>query len=207
MSDNLLEKYLYMGMSFSTMKLNDVDLLCIKYQLSKFKFFKKRYLKKIQEILSTSEELASLQLEFTPYYVHKEIDALKNNTLFVGISDKEEKRLKKLRKNKLEDTSEFSVEFLPDNLVDKKATFIFRDFTEMHDHTLLMEKFEKTNVVVISSLLLTNKENETNEDLLDMMKLIILKDDGDFYFVTPDCYYSNQIINFIFSLNKIGITY
>ena len=44
MSDNLLEKYLYMGMSFSTMKLNDVDLLCIKYQLSKFKFFKKRYL-------------------------------------------------------------------------------------------------------------------------------------------------------------------
>ena len=46
-----------------------------------------------------------------------------------------------------------------------------------------------------------------NEDLLDMMKLIILKDDGDFYFVTPDCYYSNQIINFIFSLNKIGITY
>lgn len=207
MNDNLLEKYLYMGMSFSTMKLNKVDLLCIKYQLSHFKFFKKRYLKKVHEILSNSYELSSLQLEFTPYYVHKEIDALKNNTLFISISEKEEKKLKKLRKGKLEDTCEFSIEFLPDNLVDKKATFIFKDFNEIHNHTDLMEKFEKTNVIVLDSLLLENQKNETNEDLLDMMKLVILKDDGDFYFVTPNCFYSNQIINFIFSLNKIGITY
>ncbi|MGN1294923.1 MAG: hypothetical protein ACI4U5_00810 [Bacilli bacterium] len=207
MSENLLEKYLYMGMSFSTMKLNKVDLLCINYHLSRFKFNKKRYLKKIQKILSNSSELSSLQLEFTPYYVHKEIDALKNNTLFIGIDDKEEKKLKKLRKNKLEDSSEFSIEFLPDNLVDKNATFIFRTFNEMHDHSILMEKFEKTNVVVLDSLLMENQKNDSNEDLLDMMKLIILKDDGDFYFVTPDCYYTNQIINFIFSLNKIGITY
>ena len=203
--ENLLEKYLYMGMSFSSFKFIEIDQLCIKYELAHLKYFKNKYLKQIYDLLQNNKFTNTIQLEFVNYYIHKEIDAIKNATLFVNPSNEEKKLLIKLFDIELEICEEFDSSLLPENLVEKKATFIFTTTKEMNQHMYLIEMFEKTTIIVLDSLMEDEDGHPLKEDLMDVIKLEILKDDSDFFFVKSSSLYTNQIVNFIFNLNKIGV--
>ena len=48
-----IDSYIYIGVSFSTFKFDEVSLLCLKYGLSKFR--KKKYYKKI--VISTKKRI------------------------------------------------------------------------------------------------------------------------------------------------------
>ena len=81
-----IDSYIYIGVSFSTFKFDEVSLLCLKYGLSKFR--KKKYFNKIKEELRKTK-YSFVNDSIISYYIHSTLLSLSNSSLIISPSKKE----------------------------------------------------------------------------------------------------------------------
>ncbi|MDD7735355.1 MAG: hypothetical protein SOW55_00930 [Bacilli bacterium] len=197
-----IDSYIYIGVSFSTFKFDEVSLLCLKYGLSKFR--KKKYFNKIKEELSKTK-YSFVNDSIISYYIHSTLLSLSNSSLIISPSKKEIKLSSKYLRRDVAYSSSFKIIDLSLEIKKRNACFILEKKDDIKRYKFLISDFLNHKVIIIEDIIKEISEKTNSETIFDEIKLKILQDnDSEVYFLDIDIF-SNLISDFVFNLNKIAI--
>ena len=197
-----IDSYIYTGLSFSTFSFDEASLLCLKYELSRFR--KKKYLKKLKEVLLTNPNNC-LDANTINYYVHSVIKSINDTTLFLTTNPKIIKLLKKFLKKDVSYSSYFKIIDLSEEIKMKKACFMIPKRSDLDKYSYLISYFKNYEVVYLEDMVNEIQEATCIDTIFDKIKLSMLKDnDSEIYFIRFDMY-SNIASSYAYDLNKIAI--
>lgn len=194
---NVLEDYLFSGLSFSTFKFDDASLLACKCYLMRFEFFKKKYYRALHQLFSGTN-IDDLDYRKEKYYIAQIVKALKNSSILISEDPKEIKIYKKIRKNANSITSnDLSIDDLPIETKNKKACLIVEKDEDRMKYQDIINEFRNIHFIVLDKI-------EDESFIYDQIKVKILQDESDIYFVGKS-FYANYIANSIYDVNLIAI--
>lgn len=197
-----IDSYIYIGVSFSTFKFDEVSLLCLKYGLSKFR--KKKYFNKIKEELSKTK-YSFVNDSIISYYIHSTLLSLSNSSLIISPSKKEIKLSSKYLRRDVAYSSYFKIIDLSLEIKKRNACFVLEKKDDIKRYKFLISDFLNHKVIIIEDIIKEISEKTNSETIFDEIKLKILQDnDSEVYFLDIDIF-SNLISDFVFNLNKIAI--
>ena len=197
-----IDSYIYIGVSFSTFKFDEVSLLCLKYGLSKFR--KKKYFNKIKEELSKTK-YSFVNDSIISYYIHSTLLSLSNSSLIISPSKKEIKLSSKYLRRDVAYSSSFKIIDLSLEIKKRNACFILGKKDDIKRYKFLISDCLNHKVIIIEDIIKEISEKTNSETIFDEIKLKILQDnDSEVYFLDIDIF-SNLISDFVFNLNKIAI--
>ena len=197
-----IDSYIYIGVSFSTFKFDELSLLCLKYGLSKFR--KKKYYKKIEDELNKTK-YSFINESIISYYIHSTLQSLENSSLIISPSKKEIKLATKYSNKEIAYSSSFKIIDLSFEIKQKNACFIFENREDLKRYDYLVSDFVEHKIIILEDILKEISEKTNSETIFDEIKLKILQDnDSEVYFLDIGLF-SNLISNFIYTLNKISI--
>ena len=197
-----IDSYIYIGVSFSTFKFDEVSLLCLKYGLSKFR--KKKYFNKIKEELSKTK-YSFVNDSIISYYIHSTLLSLSNSSLIISPSKKEVKLSSKYLRRDVAYSSSFKIIDLSLEIKKRNACFVLEKKDDIKRYKFLISDFLNHKVIIIEDIIKEISEKTNSETVFDEIKLKILQDnDSEVYFLDIDIF-SNLISDFVFNLNKIAI--
>ena len=197
-----IDSYIYIGVSFSTFKFDEVSLLCLKYGLSKFR--KKKYFNKIKEELSKTK-YSFVNDSIISYYIHSTLLSLSNSSLIISPSKKEVKLSSKYLRRDVAYSSSFKIIDLSLEIKKRNACFVLEKKDDIKRYKFLISDFLNHKVIIIEDIIKEISEKTNSETIFDEIKLKILQDnDSEVYFLDIDIF-SNLISDFVFNLNKIAI--
>lgn len=197
-----IDSYIYIGVSFSTFKFDEVSLLCLKYGLSKFR--KNKYFNKIKEELSKTK-YSFVNDSIISYYIHSTLLSLSNSSLIISPSKKEIKLSSKYLRRDVAYSSSFKIIDLSLEIKKRNACFILEKKDDIKRYKFLISDFLNHKVIIIEDIIKEISEKTNSETIFDEIKLKILQDnDSEVYFLDIDIF-SNLISDFVFNLNKIAI--
>lgn len=197
-----IDSYIYIRVSFSTFKFDEVSLLCLKYGLSKFR--KKKYFNKIKEELSKTK-YSFVNDSIISYYIHSTLLSLSNSSLIISPSKKEIKLSSKYLRRDVAYSSSFKIIDLSLEIKKRNACFILEKKDDIKRYKFLISDFLNHKVIIIEDIIKEISEKTNSETIFDEIKLKILQDnDSEVYFLDIDIF-SNLISDFVFNLNKIAI--
>lgn len=195
-STNVLEDYLFSGLSFSTFKFDEATLLACKCYLMKFEIFRRRYYKALHQIIGSNNDDLGFRKE--KYYIAQIIKALRNSSILVSADPKEIKIYKKIKSNpNVLVANDLCVEDLPLETKGKKACLIIEKDEDRMKYKDIINEFRNIHFIVLDEI-------EDNNFIYDQIKVKILQDESDIYFVGKSIY-SNYIVNSIYDVNLIAI--
>lgn len=199
MKESVLKDYLYNGLSFSTFKFDEASFYALKYVESKLFFVKNRYKRKLIEILEEEFPSAKITNNIINYYAFQTKVAITNSSLLFSNNKQNMNLYKRIKNNNCEIMNGFNNDDLPMEIFSKRITLIVKSKNKIKKYLGLTKLFQETNVIVLDEL-----KVEKEVLILDQIKLKLLQDDNEIYFVEAG-FYSNLIIDILYNQNKIGI--
>lgn len=199
MKESILNDYLYSGVSFSTFKFDKLSYLSCKYVMSRIKFFKNYYLKKMYRLIYNKEPKKEELFQKEKYLAFQNMKALRNSNILISNDKKEIKLYRYIKKKKDADVSEdFSIEDLPFDFHNKMVCLFINNNEDKEKYLYLFDYFKNVKVIELDEL---EKENL----IFDEIKGTILRDDESEIYFVGESIYANYIVSSAYTVNKIAI--
>ena len=99
-------------------------------------------------------------------------------------------------------TDAFEIEDMTLESLDLPITLVLKDESSQEKYSSLISKAKDVRFVYLNNI----REETNREIIFDAIKVKLLQDETDIYFIEEGMY-ANYIANFIFTLNKIAIIY
>lgn len=199
----VLKDYLYTGISFSSYFIDEGVLLCLKVESAKTIFGKIYYTNKLKNYLKENSETDDCLFGNEKYLIYQNVTALHNSSVLFS-SDKKSIKLYRNLKNDQEAlvSEKFELEDLTLESLDESITLIIKNVDSKEKYNDLLSKAKNVKIIYLEHI----KEETNREIIFDAVKVKLLQDETEIYFIEEGMY-ANYIANFIFTLNKIAIIY
>lgn len=199
----ILKDYFYTGISFSTFFIDEGVFLCLKIESSKTFFGRMYYTSKLRNYLKNNSETDECLIGNEKYLVYQNVSALHSSSVLFSTDKKAIKIYRKLKndKNALV-TDAFEIEDMTLESLDLPITLVLKDESSQEKYSSLISKAKDVRFVYLNNI----REETNREIIFDAIKVKLLQDETDIYFIEEGMY-ANYIANFIFTLNKIAIIY
>lgn len=199
--NDILRDYFYTGISFSSFFINEGVFLCMKIENSKNGISRLFNTLKLRKYLKEQKETDKCLIGNEKYLVYQNIIGLDNSSVLFSNNKKYIKLYRKMKNDKealVYDKFDFS-SLTVDNF-ESPIIFVLKNEKSKEKYKEVISMCKKVDFIYLDKI----KEETERDIIFDAIKVKILQDEVEIYFIEEGMY-ANYVANCVFGLNKIAI--